>query len=236
MDTLYGYGGKLLRIDLTNEKITEENIEEATLRKWVGGTGLGAKFLYDEVPAGVEWADPENRLILSNGPLSGTSIGGSGTIGVVTKGALTNGAAACQSNGFFGAYLRFSGFDCVIFQGKAKRWLYLYINGDAVELKDASALAGKDNWETNDLIRKELGATERNVVVATIGPAGENLVRFAGIFFDKGHVAAHNGIGAVMGSKRLKAIVMARSMGRPVLKDKERLAAIADQLFETYKT
>jgi aldehyde:ferredoxin oxidoreductase len=235
MDTLYGYSGKLLRIDLTNEKVTKEDIQESILRKWIGGTGLGAKYLYDEVPAGVGWADPENRLILSNGPLSGTSIGGSGTIGVVTKGALTNGAAACQSNGFFGAYLRFSGIDCVIFQGKAKRWLYLYINGDQVELKDASALAGKDNWETNDLIRKELGATERNVVIASIGPAGENLVRFAGIFFDKGHVASHNGIGAVMGSKMLKAIVVARSMGRPVLKDKDRLAAIGDQLFETYK-
>jgi aldehyde:ferredoxin oxidoreductase len=157
-------------------------------------------------------------------------------VSVVTKGALTNGAAACQANGFFGAYLRFSGTDGIILQGKAKRWLYLFIHDDKVEFKDASALLGKDNWETNDLLRQELGATERGVSVASIGPAGENLVKFAGIFFDKGHVASHNGVGAIMGSKRLKAIVLARGEGRPVLKDKDRLSAIADQQFELYRT
>ena len=125
MTRLYGYGGKLLRIDLTNEKVTEENLDEATLRKWVGGTGLGAKYLFDEVPAGVGWADEKNRLILASGPLGGTRIGGSGNVSVVTKGALTTGAAACQANGFFGAYLRFSGTDGIILQGKARRWLYL---------------------------------------------------------------------------------------------------------------
>ena len=233
---LYGYAGKLLRIDLTNEKVLEEKLDEATLRKWVGGTGLGAKYLFDEVPVGVGWTDEENRLILASGPLGGTSISGSGTVSIVTKGALTNGASACQANGLFGAYLRFSGIDAIILQGKAKRWLYLYVHDDKVEFKDASALFGKDNWETNDLVRKELGATERGVAVASIGSAGENLVRFAGIFFDKGHVASHNGVGAVMGSKRLKAIVLSRGKGPPVLKDKERLAIIAGQQFELYKT
>ena len=236
MTKLYGYSGKLLRIDLTNEKVTEENPDEATLRKWVGGTGLGAKYLFEEVAAGVGWADAENRLILTTGPLGGTRIGGSGTVSVVTKGALTNGAAACQANGFFGAYLRFSGIEGIILQGKARRWLYLYIHGGQVEFKDASALFGKDTWETNDLVREELGATERGVAVASIGPAGENLVRFAAIFFDKGHVASHNGVGAVMGSKKLKAIVLTRGEGRPELKDKDRLSTIADQQFELYKT
>jgi len=127
------YSGKLLRIDLTNEKVVQENLDEATLRKWVGGTGLGAKYLYEEVPAGVDWNDGENRLILASGPLGGTSINGSGTVSIVTKGALTNGAAACQANGFFGAFLRFNGIDCLILQGKAKRWVYLSIQGDEVE-------------------------------------------------------------------------------------------------------
>ena len=235
MTKIYGYSGKLLRIDLTNEKVTEENLDETTLRKWVGGTGLGAKYLFDEVPAGVEWADAENRLILATGPLGGTRIGGSGTVAVVTKGALTNGAAAVQANGFFGAYLRFSGIEGIILQGKARRWLYLYIHDGDVEFKDASAFLGKDTWETNDLVRHELGVTERGVAVASIGPAGENLVRFAAIFMDKGHVAAHNGVGAVMGSKRLKAIVLARGEGHPELKDKDRLSTIADQQFELYK-
>ena len=236
MTELYGYSGKLLRIDLTNEKVTEENPDEATLRKWVGGTGLGAKYLFDEVPAGVGWADAENRLILTTGPLGGTRIGGSGTVALVTKGALTNGAAAVQANGFFGAYLRFSGIEGIILQGIARRWLYLFIHDGQVEFKGASALSGKDTWETNDLVRQELGVTERGVAVASIGPAGENLVRFAAIFLDKGHVAAHNGVGAVMGSKKLKAIVVARGERHPELKDKDRLSAIADQQFELYKT
>ena len=85
MNELYGYHGKILRIDLTNEKVTEENLDEATLRKWVGGTGLGAKYLFEEVPAGVGWADEKNRLILASGPLGGTRIGGSGNVSVVTK-------------------------------------------------------------------------------------------------------------------------------------------------------
>ena len=235
MDNIFGYSGKLLRIDLTNQTVMKEYLNEATLRKWVGGAGLGAKFLFDEVPAGVGWDHEENRLILASGPLGGTSINGSGTVTVVTKGALTNGAASCQANGFFGAYLRFNGIDCLILQGKAKRWQYISIRGDEVEFKDAVALSGKDTWETNDLIRLELGASEREVAVASVGPAGENMVRFAGIFFDKGHVASHNGVGAVMGSKLLKAIVIARGEGRPAIKDKERLAAIAEQQFEIYK-
>ena len=92
MNKLYGYAGKLLRVDLTNEQITEEKLDEETARKYVGGTGIGAKYLYEEVPAGVEWSDEGNRMIMASGPLGGTTIGGSGTISVVTKGALTNGA------------------------------------------------------------------------------------------------------------------------------------------------
>jgi aldehyde:ferredoxin oxidoreductase len=236
MANICGYNGKILRIDLTRERVSEEDLDETTLRKWIGGTGLGAKFLFDEVPAGVEWADEGNRLILASGPLGGTSIGGSGTVAVITKGALTNGATASQANGFFGAYLRFAGIDGIILQGKAKKWVYIYVHDGETEIKDASALVGKDNWQTNDLIRQELGATERSVSIASIGLAGENLVRYAGIFVDKGHVASKNGVGAVMGSKRIKAVVIARSMMRPVLKDRERISKISNQLFDLYKT
>ncbi|MFH1639701.1 MAG: aldehyde ferredoxin oxidoreductase C-terminal domain-containing protein, partial [Chloroflexota bacterium] len=230
MDKLYGYAGKLLRIDLTNEKVTEEKLDEATLRKWVGGTGLGAKYLWEEVPASVKWSDEGNRIIIASGPLGGTVVSGSGTLSVVTRGTLTGGAVATQANGFFGAYLKFNGLDGIILQGKAKRWVYLYINGNNVEFKDASGLTGKDTWETNDLVRKDLGATERGVAVASIGPAGENLVKFASIWFDKGHTSSHNGVGAVLGSKMVKAIALTRSRGRPAFKDKERLAVVADQL------
>lgn len=229
MAKLYGYAGKLLRVDLTSERVTDVELDEETVRKYVGGTGLGAKYLYDEVPAGVSWSDEANRLIMLSGPLGGTAVGGSGTFSVVTKGALSEGASATQTNGFFGAFLRFSGYDGIILQGRAKQWLYLYIHGGKAELRDASHLLGKDTWETGDLIRSEFGQSEREMSVASIGPAGEHLVKFASIFIDKGHTASHNGVGAVMGSKNLKAIAVTRQKARPALKDREGLSAIARQ-------
>ncbi len=232
MDKLYGYAGKLLRVDLTSEQITEEKLDEETARKYIGGTGIGAKYLYEEVPAGVEWSAESNRLIIASGPLGGTRVGGSGTVSMVTKGALTNGAVAAQANGFFGAFLRFCGYDGIILQGSAKRWVYLHIHDGAADLRDASHLVGKDNWETNDLIKAESGKREREMSVASIGLAGENLVRYACILIDKGHTASHNGIGAVMGSKKLKAIAVARGKGHPAFKDRESLSATGDQMYE----
>ncbi|MFC1941160.1 aldehyde ferredoxin oxidoreductase family protein [Chloroflexota bacterium] len=229
MNKVYGYAGKLLRVDLTNEQVTEEKLDEETARKYIGGTGIGAKYLYEEVSAGVEWSDESNRMIMATGPLGGTRVGGSGTFSVVTKGALTNGAVASQANGFFGAFLRFSGYDGIILQGRAKRWVYLHIHDGKAELRDASHLVGKDTWETTDLIKGELGQSERGTSVASIGPAGENLVKFACILVDKGHAASHGGAGAVMGSKRLKAIAVARGRALPTLKDKKGFSAIANQ-------
>lgn len=236
MAPMHGYMGKLLRVDLTNEKITEEHWDEATLRKYPGGTALGAKVLYEEVPPGAAWNDPRNRFIVAAGPLSGTRIGGSGTISVVTKGPMTNGATSTQANGFFGAYLRFSGYDGVIIEGAAKRWLYLYIHDNTAELRDASHLLGKDTWETDDLIKKELGLKERGMSVFGIGPAGENLVRFAALCGDKGHAAGHNGSGAVLGSKRLKAICVARGRARVPVKNGARVSEVSNQLREALKT
>ena len=230
MDTLYGYAGKLLRVDLSNERVTEEKLDEETTRKYVGGTGFGAKYLFEEVPAGVDWSDDGNRMIMATGPVGGTRLSGSGTFSVVTKGPLTNGAVASQANGFFGAFLKFSGYDGIIIQGKAKKWTYLYIHDGKAELRDASHLAGKETWETGDLIKNELGMGEGRMSVASIGPAGENLVKFAAIFVDRGHVASHGGVGAVMGSKKLKAVAVARGNTRPSLKDEQGLSAINDRL------
>ncbi len=227
MDKLYGYAGKLLRVDLTNERMTDETIDEETARKYIGGTGIGAKCLYEEVPAGVDWSDEQNRIIIAGGPLGGTSIGGSGTVSVVTKGPLTNGSGASQANGFFGAFLRFCGYDGIILQGCAKRWVYLHIHDGGVELKDAAHLLGKDTWESCDRIKRELGKRERGMSVVSIGPAGENLVKFAAPVFDKDHVPGRNGSGAVMGSKRLKAIAVARGKARPPLYDKEGVSNVA---------
>jgi aldehyde:ferredoxin oxidoreductase len=227
-----GYMGKVLRVDLSREQITTEEVEAGVLRKYLGGTGLGAKYLYDEVPSHVGWSDPENRMMWMAGPLNGTRVSGSGTFSVVTKGALTNLAASSQANGFFGAFIKLSGFDGIVTQGTGKRWTYLYIHDNQAELRDASHLLGKDTWETEEAIKAELGVP---CSVYGIGPAGENLVRFACIAGDCGHVAAHSGIGAVMGSKKLKAIVAARGKLRVPTRDPERLAEIAKPLFESAK-
>lgn len=229
-----GYAGKFLRVDLTHEHISDVIFNEETLRKYIGGTGIGVKILYDEVPPRIRWSNPANRLILSSGPLGGTRIGGSGTFSLVTKGALTNGATSVQANGLFGAYIKFSGFDGVIVQGAAKRWLFLYINDGEAELREASHLLGSDTYETVDLLRNELVKDSRMSVVS-IGPAGEHMVRFAGVFAEKGHSASHNGPGAVMGSKKLKAIVVGRGKKTVDVKDKDKLAQITEELYQNAK-
>jgi aldehyde:ferredoxin oxidoreductase len=227
-----GYAGKILRVDLSSDRFTVERTNELTLKSYIGGSGIGVKFLHDEVLPDVKWSDPRNRLMLFSGPLGGTRVPGSGTFSVVTKGALTNGATTTQANGFFGAYLKFSGFDGIILQGVAKKLVYLYIHDGVAELKDASHLAGKDTSEAESLIKRELGQQDYMMSVYAIGPAGENLVRYACIVGDKGHVAAHNGVGAVMGSKKLKAIAVSRGRTHVLLKDGQRFSDLSKVLRE----
>ncbi|MFC1869860.1 aldehyde ferredoxin oxidoreductase family protein [Chloroflexota bacterium] len=227
---IFGYSGKMLRVDLSKGGINSETLDEAILRKYIGGTSLGVRFLYDEVPPGIEWSAPENRLFLGSGPLGGTRIGGSGTFSVVTKGALTNGCACTQANGLFGAYLRFRGFDAIMIQGAAPEWVYLYIHDGIAELRDASHLIGKDTFEVDTMLKDELQKKEREISILSIGPAGENLVRFACISCDLGHIAAHNGVGAVMGSKKLKAIAIERGQSAVPLKDKQTLSRLSKEM------
>jgi aldehyde:ferredoxin oxidoreductase len=229
MSKMYGYAWKMLVVDLTNEIFTDENLDDKTVRKYIGGTGIGAKYLYDGVPAGITWSNAENRIIIASGPLGGTRIPGSGTLSVVTKGPLTNGSSGSQANGFFGAFIRFAGYDGIVLHGKARRWVYLYIHDNKAEIRDASHLTGKDTYETCDIIKSELGLGDHDASVVSIGPAGENLVKFASIFADKGHTASKNGTGAVMGSKKLKAIAVSRKGKAPALKDKEGFFTIANQ-------
>lgn len=224
---LGGYIGKMLRVDLTHERISEETLDRDTLRQYVGGAALGAKYLYDEVPATVKWSDPENRIMFFSGPLSGTRIGGTGIFSVISKGPATNMAGISQANGYFAAYLKFSGFDGIIVQGLARRWCYLHIHDGTAEIRGAEDLVGKDTRETEKVIKA--GLTGKSSVYA-IGPAGENRVRFACIAGDHGHVAAHNGLGAVMGSKKLKAVVAQRGEGKIPVADPKRLSTLAKAL------
>ena len=223
------YEMRILRVDLSNKQISEEQINHEVVRKYVGGTGLGAKFLYEEVPPGVEWSDPDNRIMIFTGPLAGTKVAGSVNFSVVSKGPMTNMAGASQANGFFGVFLRTSGFDGIVIHGTSRKWTSLHIHDGTAELVDANHLIGKDTWETEGSIRHELG---KKCSVFSIGPAGENLVRFACIVGDHGHVAAHNGLGAVMGSKKLKAVSVERGKKRIRVADPDRLSEKAKALFE----
>ena len=230
-----GYAGRLLEVDLTSQTCTAREEDPAALRKYVGGACLGGRILLDESPPGAAWSDPANRIILATGPLAGTRVMGSGNFSVVTKGALTEGPTSTQANGFLGAYLRFAGFDAIIIHGRAAHLSYLYLHDGKAEVRDAQRLAGKDTWETEDLIKNELGSTPQGMSVFAIGPAGEKLVRFAALVGDRGHVAGHNGTGAVMGAKNLKAVAAARGRGGVKLHDSAALSQLSKKMFETVK-
>ncbi|MFC1534981.1 aldehyde ferredoxin oxidoreductase N-terminal domain-containing protein, partial [Thermodesulfobacteriota bacterium] len=233
---IYGYTGGILRVDLSKKDITTDYPEEVFLRKYIGGTTLGIKIIYDEVAPGVNWDDPDNRLFIGSGPLGASRIGGSGSVSVVTKGAMTNGMASTQANGYFGAFLRLSGFDAIVLEGAAPDWVYLHIHDGAMEIRDAVHLLGKSTFDTDRIIKEELGKKLRQASVLSIGPAGENKVRFACICVDEGHMASHNGVGAVMGSKKVKAIVVDRGSKEIIFKDKNALSDQAKRILEHVKS
>jgi len=226
------YTLKIIRVDLSTKEVTEEFIDGETTAKYVGGTGLATKYLWEEVPAGVKWSDPENRITFFTGPLAGTRVCGSGTFSVTTMGACTGMAGTSQANGFLGAFMRHSGVDGVIVQGVADKWTRLHIEDGTVRLLDAERLVGKDTWETEDAVKEE---TEGRCSVYSIGPAGEHLVRFSAIVGDRRHVAAHNGVGAVMGSKKIKCISAVKGDVKPRVVDPETLVAKAKELTEFTK-
>ena len=233
--TIGGYVGRILRVNLSKHEVHAEDLDNFTAEKWIGGVGFGAKYLYDEVPAGMEWSDPSNRLIWTSGPLAGSGVYGAGTFNVTAKGPMTNLAGSSQANGFFGAYMKFSGFDGIIFEGKSSNWVYLLVKEGKAEIRDARPLVGKDVFEMEDALRKELGVKEKDVSIYGIGPSGENGVLYSAIVGDQGHLAAHNGLGAVMGAKKLKAVVVYRGKRNFGIKDPVGLKRANDAMFEVAK-
>lgn len=217
---MYGYTGQILRVDLSSGLVAPESYDPALLRLFVGGTGMGARYLYDEVGAEVSWDSPESYIFVFGGPLNGTTVGGTGTYSVVFKGPMTHLAGASQASGMFGAFLRFAGYDGVVITGRAEDWTYLYIDAQGrPSLRDARSLLGLNTRDTEQAILREIGLTQAQASVYGIGPAGENLVRFACVVGEGGHVVAHNGIGAVFGAKRLKGIAVARGKQRVKVAD-----------------
>jgi len=230
-----GYWNLFARINLSQRTVDYQKIDDSKLfRQFIGGSGLGAKFLNEEVAANVNWNDPENIVSIMPGPFAGGPIPGSGTISVVTKGPMTNLAGSSQANGFFGAYLKTNGFDGLVIKGVASDWKVLVISDGAANLIDGNKYLGYDAISTGEAISKDLG--EKNVSVYAIGPAGENMVRFACLVGDAGHVAAHNGIGAVLGSKKLKAIAVVRGNRKVDFYDNDNLKRIGKEMYNHAKT
>ncbi len=207
---MFGYAGKILRVNLEKNIITVEDLKEELCTKFLGGRGLGSKILYDEVDPKVEPFSAENKLIIATGALCGTPAPTGGRYMAVTKSPLTYAIASSNSGGYFGAEFKSAGYDLIIIEGKASKPVYLLIEDDRVEIKDASPIWGKLVSETTDYLKGKHGEKAR---VLCIGPAGEKLSRIACIMNDYDRAAGRSGVGAVMGSKLLKAIVVKGTKG-----------------------
>lgn len=197
--------GKYLRVDLTQGKVIEKETEKWRARLYLGGNGFGTKILWDEVPARIDPFSPENKLIFSTGPLTGTLWPSSGRFEVIGKSPLTGIYGDCNSGGHWAPELKYAGYDMVVFEGRAKKPVYLWIEDGQAELRDAAHLWGKTTWETEKIIRRDHG--DERIKIASIGPAGENKVRFACVI-TSGRAAARTGQGAVMGSKNVKCVAV----------------------------
>ena len=216
-----GYIGRILRIDLSNRGIQIEQIDEGVTKLWVGGSSLGAKFLYDSTDERTDALSPDNPLIFMTGPLTGSSVPGTGRHEVVFKSPLTNMFGRSGAGGRWGVLLKRAGFDGIILTGKSNEPVYLWINDGKVEFKPASHLWGKDTYDANQAITEELG---KKISTAVIGPAGERMTRIACICHEGDHarVAGRCGVGAVMGSKNLKAIAV-YGTGKVMVAEPEKL-------------
>ncbi|QER41923.1 aldehyde ferredoxin oxidoreductase family protein [Thermodesulfobacterium sp. TA1] len=224
---MYGYAGKILRIDLTNQEIKVEDLNTEWAKKYVGGRGLASKYLFEEIDPKVDPFSPENKLIVATGPLTGTSVPTGGRYMVITKSPLTGAIACSNSGGFFGAELKMAGYDMIILEGKAPKPVYIAIEDDKVEIKDASHLWGKLVYETTDFLKQEYGDKAK---VLAIGPAGEKLVKIAAVMNDYDRAAGRSGVGAVMGSKNVKAIVAKGTKGVSVADEQKVKDVVASKI------
>lgn len=206
----YGWIGKVLRVNLTKGTVQAEKLNEDWAKDYIGARGLGTRYFIEEVSPKVDPLSPENKLIFATGPTTGSLGTSTGRYNVVTKGPLTGAIAASNSGGYFGPELKFAGVDLIIFEGVSEKPVYLYVEDGKGELRDASHLWGKLTSETTDILLKETAPTAK---VSCIGPAGEKMALLANIICDKDRAAGRSGVGAVMGSKKLKAIVAIGSGG-----------------------
>ena len=221
-----GYMGKMLWVDLSQRKISKEDLDESVLRSFIGGYGLGAHLLFHRQKAGIDPLSETAILGFLTGPLTGTPALGGSRYTVVGKSPLTGGWGDANSGGDFGPYLKFAGYDAIFFTGISAEPVYLLIDEGRAEMREADHLWGKSCYETEEILVSALG---KGVRVACIGPAGERIARIAAIMNDRGRAAGRSGLGAVMGSKRLKAVAV-RGRSRIPLFDETK----ASELRKTY--
>ena len=236
--TLPGYLGKILRVDLTAGRIWDEPLNIGYARQFVGGSGLGARYLADYVTADTDPLGPDNPLIFMTGPFVGTQVPAAGRYSVVARSPATRLTGEANGGGHWGPALRHAGYDGIIVTGQAAQPVYLSVlNGEAA-LHDATHLWGLNHYDTQDRVKEAVARDRLRIHVATIGAAGENLVKYAAVMNDHGRAAARTGLGAVMGSKRLKAIACGGKFDVPLadpaaFKDSLRAAMrfVVDDLF-----
>ena len=210
--------GRVLRVDLTAGTTRTEPLVADWADQYLGGRGLGTRYLHELGDPAVDPLAPENPLIFATGPLTGTMASTGGRFVVVTKGALTNAVACSNSGGKFGAELKFAGYDLAVIEGRSASPVYLFVVDGEARLLDASALWGRTVWQTTEAILDAHG--DPQVKVAAIGRAGETGVRYAAIVNDLHRAAGRSGVGAVMGAKRLKAVAARGTRGVAVAEPK----------------
>ena len=212
-----GWTRKILRVDLTKGTCKSEPLNMQWAQEYLGQRGLATKYFVEEVDPKVDPLAPANKLIMATGPLTGTPASTGGRYSVITKGALTGAIACSNSGGYFGAEMKFAGWDMVIFEGKSPKPVYLSIEDDKAELRDAAHLWGQTVWKTEEIIKKTHQDTQ--VRVCSIGRAGENGVLYACVVNDLHRAAGRSGVGTVMGSKNLKAVAIRGTKGAGPIKD-----------------
>ncbi len=223
------YSGKILHIDVTNRKTRVQRVDEDWLRKYVGGVAMAARLAYDNIPKGADPLGPENALCFANSVFAGTLVPVGTKHAVAAKSPATGFLGDCLAGSYFSATMKRAGWDGIVLKGKAERPTWILVDDDTVRFYDATDLWGKETFETEEAIRAKLG--DERVRVTTIGPAGEELVRFANLTNDRGRQAGRTGLGAVMGSKLVKAIAL-RGTKPVTVADPDNLCQQSHQLSE----
>lgn len=226
-----GYAGKILRINLTSGRVSEQRLPPDLIERYLGGNGFGAKILFDEIEEGIDPLGPTNKLIFVTGPFVGTMVPGGNICGAFSKSPLTNVFGESYCGGTFGPELKYAGCDILVIEGRAEEPVYIWIHDD-VRIRDAKGLWGLDCYETEEVIRRE--RKFQDLSIAAIGPAGENLIKYACITHGRGRQFGRTGLGAVMGSKNLKAVVI-RGNKRIKIADSRKFVKELHKAYENIK-